>query len=94
MRVPLSMTRWHLHTDICLPRPMWDRQEWGRVDTDGRPLFGPESAVAEAEQCQALGGRFAPAVFGWMAHAYVYAEDPDAIWKPLSGHGSGHAHHQ
>jgi len=86
-RVPLSVTRWHLHTDICVPIPLWDEEEWGRTLRSGEPVFGPESPVASQRSCDAVGGRFAPVIFGWMAHAYVYENSPSAVWSPMhTGH--------
>ena len=96
-RVPLSMTRWHLHTNMNVPRPIWDEDEWARTTDDGQPLFGPESPVATREGSEAVGGRFLPVVFGWMAHAYVFddtiADDAPIteVWEmPGHGHGGGH----
>lgn len=92
-RVPLSITQWHLHTNICLPIPLWDEDEWARRLEGGEMVFGPDSPVASKRACDAVGGRFAPSIFGWMAHAYVFANDPDDIWNPQFGHQkSGHSH--
>ncbi|MGB3294333.1 MAG: hypothetical protein WBB01_15205 [Phormidesmis sp.] len=81
-RVPLSMAQWHLHTNICVPRPIWDAEQW-TIERDGRPQFGPESAIATAADCDAVGGDFWPTAFGWMVHAYVFADDPADIWNPM-----------
>ena len=100
-RVPLSATRWHLHTDICVPRPIWDKEAWARTFGDGRPVFGPESPIATEAACDDEGGRLLPAVFGWMAHVNVFAEDPADVWNAMyghedahesGGHGGGHEH--
>ena len=98
-RVPLSMTRWHLHTNMNVPRPIWDEEQWARTTDGGEPLFGPESPIATREEAEAVGGRFLPTVFGWMAHAYVFDDSlPDdapvtKIWEmPGHGHGSGGGH--
>jgi hypothetical protein len=85
-RVPLSIARWHKHVNWCLPKrgetARWTEQR------DGAPVFGPESAVATKEACDAVGGRFMPTVFGWMLHANVFAgDDPATIW------GDEHAGH-
>lgn len=84
-RVPLSLTRWHQHTNICLPRPVWDREQWARSQ-DGRPLFGPESEIATAADCDAVGGDFFPTLLGWMVHINVFAADPADVWNPMYGH--------
>ena len=95
-RVPLSVTQWHLHTNICVPKPLWDGDQWARALPSGEPAFGPDSPIATEAACQEVGGRFLPTVFGWMAHAYVYLDgDP---WSMHGGHGmAGHrdeaAHH-
>lgn len=80
-RVPLSVTRWHLHTNICVPRPIWDGEQWAMED-NGRPRFGPESVIASLSECDTVGGDFWPTAFGWMAHAYVFADNPEDIWNP------------
>ena len=84
-RVPLGITRWHLHTNICVPDPIWDEQQWAR-EQNNQPLFGPESPIATEEKCQAIGGEFLPTVFGWMVHANVFAEDLADVWNPMYGH--------
>ena len=81
-RVPLSVARWHLHVNICVPDPVWDTEQWALED-DGRPRFGPESHISTETACEAVGGDFWPTAFGWMVHAYVFAEDPDDIWNPM-----------
>lgn len=56
-RVSLSVTRWHLHTNICVPKPIWDREQWA-IENQGKPRFGPESAISSASDCGAVGGDF------------------------------------
>jgi hypothetical protein len=80
-RVPLGIARWHMHTDICVPRRLRDRAEWART-RNGRPLFGPASPIATEAECQAVGGRFRKRVFNWMVHVNAFASD---AW-------SGHSH--
>ena len=87
-RVPLSVTRWHLHTNICVPDPIWDVWQWEKT-RDGKPLFGPESPVATREACDALGGEFHPTMFGWMVHVNVFADNPADVWNPMYGHDEG-----
>jgi len=91
-RAPLSVTQWHLHQDICVPKPIWDEQAWARTGTDGKPLFGPEGAIASKAECKEANGRFMPVVFGWMTHAYVFAPNPSDLWNQHYGHGNGHGH--
>lgn len=79
-RIPLSLTRWHLHTNICLPEPIWDEQQWQR-QRDGRPLFGPDSSIATPAECQQVDGKFEPTVFGWMVHVYPFAPNPQDVFN-------------
>jgi hypothetical protein len=79
-RVPLSVTRWHLHTNMCLPEPIWDEQQWQR-QKDGRPVFGPDSLIATQAECQQVNGKFEPTVFGWMVHVYPFAFNPEDVFN-------------
>ena len=79
-RVPLSVTRWHLHTNMCLPEPIWDEQQWQR-QKDGRPVFGPDSPIATQTECQQVNGKFEPTVFGWMVHVYAFAPNPEDVFN-------------
>ena len=102
-RVPLSVTQWHLHQNVCVPRPLWDEAEWARTTRSGRPLYGPGSPTVTEAACRELGGRFLPTVFGWMAHVNAYADDPADVWNAHYGHqergmdgmdhGGGHGDH-
>ena len=69
-RVPLSIARWHKHVNWCLPPQ--DRPELWLTRTNGMPVFGPESPVATRWDCERVGGRFYPNLFGWMIHANVF----------------------
>ena len=72
-RIPLSIARWHQHVNWCIPKRGEEKRWLERFE--GLPLFGPESPVATREQCDEVGGRFFPTVFGWMIHANVFAGD-------------------
>lgn len=74
-RIPLGIARWHLHTNLCVPR-LAQRARWRELD-GGRPVFGPQSPIATREACDAVAGRFLPVVFNWMVHANVYEDD---VW--------------
>jgi len=74
-RVPLGIARWHLHTNMCLPR-MTQLERWREID-GGKPVFGPASPIATREACDAVDGRFMPVVFNWMVHVNVF--EPD-VW--------------
>jgi hypothetical protein len=74
-RIPLGIARWHLHTNMCVPR-LRDTRRWIEVE-DGKPVFGPASPIATREACDAVDGRFLPVVFNWMVHANVFESD---VW--------------
>lgn len=78
-RVPLSVARWHLHTNFCVPKRR-EGERW-KETKDGQMVFGPASPIATREACDAVNGRFLPTVFGWMVHARVFeGDDPKVIW--------------
>jgi hypothetical protein len=74
-RVPLSIARWHLHTNLCVP-PMRDLAELAQPESK----FGLQGSITTAEACQKAGGTFLPHVLGWMVHVYPYEKDPAKIW--------------
>jgi hypothetical protein len=73
-RVPLSVARWHKHTNLCLP-PKGTPLE--QVDLK---QFGFRGSIATQEACEAAGGRWYPQIFNWMVHVYPYEADPAKIW--------------
>lgn len=79
-RIPLSIARWHLHTNICTPIPIWDESQWNMTQ-NGKPKFGPTSPIATKAECDAVNGQFHPHVFGWMVHLNVNAKDPADVWN-------------
>jgi hypothetical protein len=84
-RIPLAVARWHEHVNWCVP-PAGQRERW-RETRDGAPVFGPQSPIASAAACAAVGGRFLPRIFGWMVHVMAFeSDDPKVIW------GGGHDH--
>lgn len=73
-RVPLSIARWHLHTNLCMP-----------LDADGdtigvNPKFGLLGSITNATACRAAGGEFSHHVFGWMVHVYPFEKNPAKVW--------------
>jgi hypothetical protein len=72
-RVPLSVVRWHAHTNLCMPK------EGGNTRTDWKK-FGLTGSISTKDDCAAAGGRFFPQVFGWMAHVYPFESSPDKVW--------------
>jgi hypothetical protein len=84
-RIPLAVARWHEHVNWCVP-PTGTRERW-RETREGAPVFGPQSPIASAAACAAVGGRFLPRIFGWMVHVMAFeSDDPKVIW------GGGHDH--
>ena len=75
-RVPLGIARWHLHTNMCVPK-MTQLERWVEFD-GGKPVFGPVSPIATRKACDAVDGRFLPVVFNWMVHANVFESD---VWE-------------
>jgi len=73
-RVPLSVTRWHAHVNICLPpRDQAQQADWAK--------FGFRGSIATTEECARTGGRFWPQIFGWMVHVYPFEEASEKIWS-------------
>lgn len=72
-RVPLSVAMWHLHTNLCMPQR-------GQVRSADWTKFGLKGTIATQEGCDAAGGRFSPAIFGWMVHVYPYEDSLDKIF--------------
>jgi hypothetical protein len=65
--IPLSITPWHLHTNICLPA--------GDTSTflfPNNSLFGLTGTIATKAQCDKLGGTFYSSLFGWMVHIPLF----------------------
>lgn len=85
-RVPLSQARWHMHTNICTPRPIWSGRKWARLASDGRPLFGAGSPTDTRAECDAAGGKFHDTIFGWMVHVYPFRPDPATWWQEDARH--------
>jgi hypothetical protein len=73
-RVPLSVARWHKHTNLCLPPR-------GTALTRATfKEFGLTGSIATEESCEQAGGRWYPEVLNWMVHVYPYESDPAKVW--------------
>lgn len=72
-RLPLSIAQWHQHVNLCMPK----LREQNRIAErkNGRPVFGPASAITTKEQCDAVGGRFKGTDVPWMVHVNAMASD-------------------
>lgn len=78
-RVPLSITRWHEHVNICVPK-RGDDERWTEK-RNGKMLFGPAGAIVTKDDCAANHGRWHDHLFNWMVHANVFAGDDLAtVW--------------
>lgn len=75
-RVPLSIARWHEHTNIC----------WAPLGTDKSAYIGPDAkfglagSIATQSACDAAGGRFTPVILNWMVHVYPFETEQAQIW--------------
>ena len=76
-RVPLSVTEWHQHINICLPKG-GDIFK-GLIDQGDR--FGIEGSISTREECEKAGGQFLPRLLGWMVHLYPYEKTPEQMWS-------------
>jgi hypothetical protein len=74
-RIPLSIARWHQHTNFC-KAPAGDWAEYFGPNAK----FGLMGSINTREACEAAGGVFIPHVFGWMVHVYPYESDPAKVW--------------
>jgi hypothetical protein len=77
-RLPLGVAHWHEHVNFCTPGR--DAMRTRRLRRNGAEL-ARWLRITTREDCEAAGGRFVPRLFGWMAHAYIFAgDDPRVIW--------------
>ncbi|HEX3846773.1 MAG TPA: hypothetical protein VHV81_05280 [Steroidobacteraceae bacterium] len=83
-RIPLSIVRWHQHTNFCKAPPDRKAEYFGP-----NAKFGLLGSITTQEACAAAGGEFHPHIFGWMVHVYPYETDPGKIWS-TDDDGEGH----
>ena len=69
-RIPLSVARWHKHTNFCGAPANKVKEYFG-----DHPKFGMFGSIHTKEACDAEGGTFFPAVFTWMIHVFPYESD-------------------
>ena len=74
-RVPLSIARWHQHTNFC-KAPAGQKAAYFGPNAK----FGLLGSITTREECEAAGGEFHPHIFGWMVHVYPNESDPAKIW--------------
>jgi hypothetical protein len=69
-RIPLSIARWHEHTNFCAAPANKVYEYHGE-----NPKFGMFGSIHTAEACKAEGGTFFPVIFSWMIHVFPYETD-------------------
>jgi hypothetical protein len=73
-RIPLSIAQWHLHTNLCVPKP-------GQAQHADFSKFGLMGSITTKASCDANGGKFYPILFGWMVHVYPFESTREKIWE-------------
>ncbi|HTW47454.1 MAG TPA: hypothetical protein VMD92_05870 [Acidobacteriaceae bacterium] len=66
-RIPLSIARWHEHTNFCAAPANKVSEYHGE-----NPKFGMFGSIHTAAACKAEGGTFFPIIFSWMIHVFPY----------------------
>jgi hypothetical protein len=69
-RIPLSVARWHKHTNFCGAPANKVKEYFGE-----HPKFGMFGSIHTRSACVAEGGNFFPEVFTWMIHVFPYESD-------------------
>ena len=69
-RIPLSVARWHEHTNFCGAPANKVKEYHGE-----HPKFGMFGSIHTAEECKAEGGTFMPVIFSWMIHVFPYEDN-------------------
>jgi hypothetical protein len=75
-RIPLSIARWHQHTNFCKAPAGHEAEYFGK-----NAKYGLLGSITTKEVCDAAGGTFQPTVFGWMVHVYPFETDPKQVWS-------------
>jgi hypothetical protein len=69
-RIPLSVVRWHKHTNFCGAPANKVKGYFG-----DHPKFGMFGSIHTRAACVGEGGTFFPEVFTWMIHVFPYESD-------------------
>jgi hypothetical protein len=69
-RIPLSIVRWHEHTNFCAAPASRVQEYLGKY-----PKFGMFGSIRTAEACKTEGGTFYPHVFTWMIHVFPFEDN-------------------
>ena len=86
--VPMSIGRWHRHTNFCIGPLGSTRRDY--VGPGAR--FGLAGSIHDRVSCVAANGYWKAWVFGWMLHVWPMQTDPAKIWAlhpNESGAGDG-----
>jgi hypothetical protein len=75
-RIPLSIARWHEHTNFCAAPANKVSEYHGE-----NPKFGMFGSIHTAEACKAEGGTFFPVIFSWMIHVFPYETDMKDVFS-------------
>ena len=75
-RIPLSIARWHEHTNFCAAPAEKVKDYFG-----DHPKFGMFGSIHTKEACQAEGGTFFPVVFSWMIHVFPYEDNMKDVFS-------------
>lgn len=75
-RIPLSIARWHEHTNFCAAPADKVKEYHG-----ANPKFGMFGSIHTKEACQAEGGTFYPVIFSWMIHVFPYEDNLKAVFS-------------
>jgi hypothetical protein len=87
-RIPLSIARWHQHTNFC-KAPAGQKAAYFGPNAK----FGLLGSIHTREDCEAAGGVFLPHIFGWMVHVYPYESDPSKVWSVDDHDGHDNMNH-
>ena len=69
-RIPLSIARWHKHTNFCAAPANKVQEYFGE-----HPKFGMFGSIYTKEACEKEGGQFFPVLFSWMIHVFPYEDN-------------------
>jgi hypothetical protein len=69
-RIPLSIVRWHEHTNFCAAPADKVQEYFGKS-----PKFGMFGSIRTADACKSAGGTFFPTMFTWMIHVFPYEDN-------------------
>jgi hypothetical protein len=75
-RIPLSVARWHEHTNFCAAPADKVKDYHG-----DHPKFGMFGSIHTKEACQAEGGIFYPVMFTWMIHVFPYEDNMKDVFS-------------